>query len=756
MKYFTQNKHQTRLFLYICPNKMTMKHRYCVWDKFVLRTPLLPFASLHRNIEILSSPLFREALEVASPDLYDATQNQSEIELDHKTKNKQILRQFFSQLKYLSRASTRCTPFGLFAGCTVGQIGEESKIILNPPSRYRRCTRLDMQYLCALIRHLENIPAIRNQLLFYPNDSLYKLGGQWRYIEYGYTKNAHRTYKMSAVEHDDYLSKLLFAAHNGATIADLASSLIDDDISREEASIFVNEVIDNQILKSELDPSVVGNDVLTTMIRKLSALQTPPPELTILKDIATKLAKLNAIPLGVEHSLYDEIVTLLKTLNVGFDRKFLFQTDLYETTKTATVSARIPEELLSTVSFLARISMSYRNTTLEAFTDAFYKRFEEQEIPLIQALDGELGIGYPANRNNSEDISPLIDTLRLPAPGGTYSSIFVSELDTVLLRKLLEGARLNADEIELTDEDFSNIQHDTKPLPDTFAVMCTLLDDTGDNYRVLLRSAGGSSAANLMGRFCHLDPNLQDLIQRISNKEEELNPDILLVEISHLSEDRIGNIASRPQFRTHILHYLSNTDNRVDTDLTVDDLLLSCHNGRLILRSKRYNKRILPHLTCAHNYSLSSIPAYRFLCDFQTAYVRGGVTFTWNPFFDQLDYLPRVRYKHTLLSRQRWRIKEEQLKSILMESDSQALLAAAIEFMHQHHLPPHVIIPDGDNELFLDLNNPDCWKLLGEMISKRKTMILQEHLFNNETAPVQNIDGEKYTNEMIFAFYKDK
>ena len=67
---------------------------------------------------------------------------------------------------------------------------------------------------------------------------------------------------------------------------------------------------------------------------------------------------------------------------------------------------------------------------------------------------------------------------------------------------------------------------------------------------------------------------------------------------------------------------------------------------------------------------------------------------------------------------------------------------------------PHVVIPDGDNELFLDLEDAGCWRLLGEIISKRKTMILKEHLFDERTAPVRDAEGRAYVNEMIFAFHK--
>lgn len=45
--------------------------------------------------------------------------------------------------------SSWCTPFGLFAGCSVGKIEVESNIILDLPEKHKRFTQFDMQFWIA-------------------------------------------------------------------------------------------------------------------------------------------------------------------------------------------------------------------------------------------------------------------------------------------------------------------------------------------------------------------------------------------------------------------------------------------------------------------------------------------------------------------------------------------------------------------------------------------------------------------------------
>ena len=84
-------------------------------------------AQLRRRLEdIVTTPEFRDALFVASPGLaaaVDLWRKEPDSDKGRATER--------SLVSYFLRAAARPTPFGLFAGCTTGTIGE------------RTCLRLD-------------------------------------------------------------------------------------------------------------------------------------------------------------------------------------------------------------------------------------------------------------------------------------------------------------------------------------------------------------------------------------------------------------------------------------------------------------------------------------------------------------------------------------------------------------------------------------------------------------------------------------
>jgi hypothetical protein len=318
---------------------------YQPFNTCVFRTPHISFQQFATTLtrleadesywqQFLQNPSLQEAIFLGTPVLYDEIQKFLSGTL---TAPKEVNKLKMSVLRYYTRMSTRCTPFGLFAGFSLGQLGEISDIELMDSGKYSRYTRLDMNYLCNLAQHIGKLPEARKHLKYYPNSSIYPLGEKMRYVEY-YYKNARRIHNINAVDHSEYLRVVLEKSRSGAKIEKLAALLVDDDITLEAATAFIHELIDSQLLVSELEPAVTGKDFLIQLLSVLQSIPELEEKLVLnevnvtekLTKIATLLSEIDASKAGSALSKYANIEEIVKEMGTSYEAKFLFQTDMFK------------------------------------------------------------------------------------------------------------------------------------------------------------------------------------------------------------------------------------------------------------------------------------------------------------------------------------------------------------------------------------------------------------------------------------------
>ncbi|WP_340200252.1 lantibiotic dehydratase family protein [Ascidiimonas sp. W6] len=736
---------------------------YESFDHFVLRTPLLPlnfFQSLTADDtvsqdqikKVFNDSIVREAIFLASPSLYFEAVKWAE----DPEKNDEKLA--YSILKYISRMSSRCTPFGLFAGCALGSFIKDEEnncheLTLKAPKENKRHTRLDMNYLVALSQDLIKSENIRKQLLFYPNSSIYRTGDQLRYVEYKYI-NSKRHHHIVAVDHTDYLQVILDKSKNGAYLHELVETLVNDEITAEEASEFINELVLSQLLISELEPSVSGPEFLQQILKVLKKLKGTEDIIKFLEKADQKIATIDQ-KIGNKAEAYLELSEDLKKLQTTFELKFLFQTDMELSPQKAVLNTKVIDSIKKGISFLNQISIPSKETTLSKFKDAFYERYEEREVLLANALDIEIGVGYRQNQG-SGDVNPLVDDIMIP-PRPNESGVSVQEIkwnsvQAVIQKKLIQAFRDDAYIIKLTSEDFKNFTQGWDDLPDTISTMIEIVNENGEE-KLKFSGAGGSSAANLLGRFCHGDEALNAYTQKIVHTEAKINKDKLLAEIVHLPESRVGNILMRPAFRKYEIPYLAKSILKDENQLTLDDLMISVKQNRHIyLRSKKYDKEVIPHLTNAHNFSFNSLPIYHFLCDLQTQNIRSGIGFNAGPFEGDYEFVPRFEFENLILSDATWNIRKKSIEPLIKVIKEDLKLKELIkEFTSSRKIPQYVMLADGDNELLINFGNLTSVRMLLDTVKKRESFKITEFLFNEESV-VKN-ENDYYTNQIVLSFY---
>lgn len=723
---------------------------YCAFNSFFVRTPYFPFKFLKEEFfeTAIRNSYFQESIYIASPILYAELQKI----LSGKSMNFKERERIESALyRYLSRMSSRCTPFGLFAGLSFGSLtNDKTKIVMGDTKRY---TRLSMHFLCILSQELSMLSGIKDNIKYYPNCTLFQAGKQYRYVESQYIKN-RRCLQLVSMNRSFYIDAILKISKKGIKINQILDYLTENNVKYDEALEFVEDLIKHQILISELTPSVAGDDFFTKLICVLDEIKSNISLVSNLKNIQKMLHSLDLTQ--KDHTeLYKNIIQEVKKTKIPYDENFLFHVDIMRNIGDSTLDKNIVDELQSTMIFLNKISSEKKNEILDQFKQTFYRRYEDREVSLLEALDSEFGIGYPIN-GCTGNVSTLLENFYFPNKNNQRMNVQTNAFLSVLLKKTIDAYKESRKEIVLYDSDFNEIMSDLEGLPSTLYSIFNILKTDSDKYLIHLDGFYGISGAKALTRFAYTDIKINEIVNEITVKEQELQPNAILAEIIHLPDPKIGNVLSRPHIRDYEIPYIANSDLSEDKIIYLSDIFLSIRKGEIFLRSKKLNKEIIPRLTNTHNYIKSLLPIYRFLCDVQLQHGKKFLSFNWGDLDNELSFLPRVSYKNTILALATWKVKTEEIRHLFKIEDNCELINEIKKWRKKISLPLKVLLIDFDNELLVDWENIRSIRAFFSIINKRDVIILKEFLYDSEMSVVKDKNGGTYPNECIIVFYKSK
>ena len=636
---------------------------YAPFQCFIYRIPFYSYKKLERIVceneqallGILHNPKVKEAIYIASPVLYGEIEKLLSGRMNDRKQKRKVVVSF---VKYISRMCTRCTPFGLFATCSIGNWSEHTHFSID--EQCEQYVRPDMYYLCELIQNLSEESVLRKNLHYFPNNTIYSIGHKFRYISYRY-RGGRRLHTITSVQKSPYINYILKMATKGVQVDRLIDYLKNEGYDSEESQEFIDELISSQILVSELEPNVTGTFYLDQVIDRLNQLYLPSSFSQFLFDFEHKFKEIENGKKDSCLAEYKEIMNITSLLQVPVKEGLLLQVDSVRRDLSSTLGKDILKDMNVLISLWEKLSTYQLNDNLRRFQEVFYERYEECEIPLSLALDTELGVGYPANQGVA-DINFLLSQLILPARGKEpkNKSVVISDL---LFRKFIEMKENGDKEIILTNDDFKDLPEQTHNFPTTIYVMAQLIKDDMGNNLVNVKAIDGE-AANLIARFSHLDVRIENLVMEITRKEQELQTDGILAEIVHLPSSRVGNILARPHIRDYEIVYLANSDLPECKQIPISDIMLSCRHNKLVLRSKRFNKKIYPRLTTAHNYYNDTLPVYRFLCDMQQQDDSRVFGLNWGGIQDALKYKPRIRFNNFILAPASWIVDTKEISNL--------------------------------------------------------------------------------------------
>ena len=749
---------------------------------FVLRTPLLPTREFvawggrdgsvagteltsrsraeeskrlrHDLARRLDAPLVADALRVASPAL--AENRDGWIDRPPSRRRERMER---TLVQYFARMCDRCTPFGLFAGVSLGKIGAETVLRLAPRARYRRRSALDLAQVSALVSSLRNEEALRGAVRYRLNDTLAAVRGGFQYLE-THERGGETRHEVAFLEADEALVAVIRGASGeamtlGQLHAALAAGISDPEVGENDIAEYLDDLIEAQVIEPDVIPAVVGEDPLDQILASLNGVQMPSRTLGALKRLREQLNRLDSYGVGAPSESYAAVSTVwteeLRQKNT--DR--LLQVDMFKDVDSLCLSDEVVDVALQGAEPLWRLAGPVPDR-LRDLKNRFRDRYQSREIPLAEAFDPERGLGVPGPdfRPHSPG-SPLLAGLEI---GGARGHGTAPDRGTVfaevLTRRLLDLGGDGPPVLEVDDELLRDLAPaESAALPDALGIHFGLIAESeaavrrGD-FRVLFHATVGPSGARMLGRFCDLDADLLEAVRGHLRDEEALAPDVVYAEIVHSPEGRLGNVVRRPHVREIELSCVGRSRRDYARRLTVDDLLLRLEDGRFRLRSQRDGREVRPRLTSAHNYRRSS-GVYRFLAALQSDGAREAFSWNWGS-FHKAGFLPRVVRGRAVYALARWRVGRERsdYKAVGNAESPAAREEALARLTEALGLPRFVRLTDGDNRLLLDLHNSLCLTVLGDFVRRRPALILEETLVDDLKGCVSGPEGT-YRNEIV-------
>lgn len=722
---------------------------------FLARTPLLPRAVFHRLADgvlrvedLLEDPAVAEALSLSAPAVASEVRRARSGGggLDESLRR--------TVVRYLVRMSTRCTPLGLMAGCSWGPVeGGRSVVALPPRADYRRSARADVRFQALVadevVADLE--PSALGALLVCRHPDARAMPGRIRMARLRHTLQGDAP-EVVEVARTPALDLVLDRAEKPVPAHELVTALVEDDhaADAEDATDFLRAVVGAGLLLTDLHAATTGPQLHELHERWHPRVRQalPGPRSRALD----RLAALDGSRLGDVRP--GEVASWT---DVTYDFGPGAVVDLWKPASEARLASGTVRDLVPTLDLLARLALWQPHPALQAFSEAFLARYDEQweldtlpldrraGIPLLEALDPETGVEFGGGENL--DPAPVIDRLAFPvtpAPEPRHA------LESHLLDAVVRHAAAGRAVWHLDAADLAVLAtSDPGEFPDSVSVTASrcVVDDAPT---WVVHGVSGPAWSSRLARFARADDQLLEAVREHCRREEADRPDVTVVDFVHQPPGRAANLAAHPSLRSHEAS-LFGTSAGSGQPVQLDDLRLTMRAGRLLLFSSETGREVVPRLPTSYNYEISPFPLVRFLGALQHGRAARDLGWDWGA-LREAPVLPRVVADGVVLSPARWRLTRSDLTDLLDAPDDDGLLGAAQTLAERHRLPTVVGLTVGDMVLPLDLASPTLLRQLVAEARRGSDVQLTEVFHDHDDDPLAVGPEGSFAHEVVVPF----
>ena len=649
--------------------------------------------------------------------------------------------------------ATRPTPFGLFAGVAMGNVGPEMDVRIGARKHNRKRTRPDMQWLLYLVRSLEERPEVATHLRFFTNPVTFISGGRL-YLPHLDAYGQAEPDKTVSLRATPVVMRVLDLARHGITLNALKQQLSAERPNATEDQIegLLNALRGHGVLLSDLRPPLTGENAIRYLLGRIENVPGCDDVREQLQAVLTLAKTYDEQPIGQGIATFQALYEATEVPDSKIHSTL--EVDMATALEARTFSADVADELARAAEVLLRTSTyGPQFSHLTAYRREFVERYgESREVPVLELLDEDIGLGPPPTYRHPPRGG---ESLPLPPPQYPLRERTLLELAGVALYNRQR-------EVKLDEATLKRIQvRDSwrEEVPDSlelyaFVAAPSQAEINEGNFLVVIGPrVGANPAGRSFGRFCDImGKDSARAIARLAREEEARNPGRIFAELVYLpASGHAANVAIRPAVRRYeVVVAAAPGVPHVDT-IPLDDLVAGVRGGHFYLRSVSRDAEVVVASTHLLNY-FGAPNECRFLAEVSAeGAIPVGPPFDWGA-AAQLPFLPRVRVGRTILCPAEWHLPVEKVGTDESQPDAIWWYELIQDWRHKWDVPRYVYLADGDNRLLLDLENPLCVADLGDECRKRASgrgvIALQEMLPGFEDAWTEGADG-RYLVEFV-------
>ncbi|MEH6372934.1 lantibiotic dehydratase [Streptomyces sp. KLMMK] len=653
-------------------------------------------------------------------------------------------------LRYVTRMSTRPTPFGAFAGVSVGRFADSSTERLGSTALAAVRTRADFGWLLGVIERIEQDETLRAALPVHVNRACHVVDD--RLVLPQADVYGRRDVRRATVRVSRPVAAVLGHATEPIAFGDLHAKLAAEfpQAGPQRIAALLGKLWDSHFLVGALRPSPTDPDPTRSVRDAVDRLPGGASFTAALDDVLARTAGLDrAAPADAD----DALRALHRSQHALCTTTPAAQADARLATVGRTLHRDVARAAADAAEVLLRLGrFPHGHNHLSAYRDAFLERYGiGARVPVEELLSPETGLGPPATYTEPRPVRP-------PGPPSPSRE---QERDDILLRVVSGALNSGETEVELTDDLLTRLTRWTpadSPAPSALDVFLQLHArsrehlDRGD-WRAVLGVTPLAPGGRSLSRFHDLLDEAELSALRELYEAEARAEGALPVELSYLpSAGRAANVALHPVVRPYEIAVNVAPSVPADRVLPLSDLTVGVEGGRFVVRSRRLGRR----LAVGQSHMLTTMQApnvCRFLLEIAEDARPLPSVFHWGG-VGKAPFLPRLVRDRIVLSPAQWNVTGTTVVPEGPGSADERWFRGVRRWRREWRVPRHVYLVEFDNRLLLDLEHPAFVAELAAQLHRareqgRQRVVVQEMLPDFDHQWLRDEAGAPYLSEVV-------